>query len=319
MQLLFIIMKNWIVFALIALVSLLVGYSLRPPIPVDPDAGKFAALKSKLEALGEVDIEEYLRLKDQKARYEKADEILGKIVQLMIYDLGLRQGEGQLARLKGAAAQAKAGAAPSEAMLDPDAAVGSAATRAKAAPALPSVQTPPPAVRDWKQSAEKLKDVYRSDQVADFLKSVEIPDFFGAMKGGTALNQAQVELLNGTFIGRAVFEDPKELPWSVSLFTSAEMQSGQAVGEFEVRLSKNGKQFSRTRSSRKRGEKKPIKQDNFMGIEGEDNAIIINAYGDDGYFQLYFFPRLNEFHGLVYLKKSLGVFDRKGVVHLTKR
>lgn len=308
--------------ALVALVSLLAGYSFRPAMPVDPDAGKYAALKAKLETLGDVDIEEYVRLKDQRARYEKADEILGKIVQLMVYDLGLRQGEARLARLKDTAAQAKARKEPPQSLSDPaatnsdaDLAARAADTKAKAA----SAQSPPPQVKDWKQSAEKLKEVYRTDQVEEFLKSVEIPDFFGAMRSGTALNPSQVELLNGTFTGRAVFEDPKELPWNVSLFTNAEMQAGQAVGEFEVRLSKNGKQFSRTSSRRKRGEKAPIKQDHFMGIEGEGNAIIINAYGDDGYFQLYFFPRLNEFHGLVYLKKSLGVFERRGVVHLTKR
>jgi hypothetical protein len=126
-------------------------------------------------------------------------------------------------------------------------------------------------------------------------------------------------MLNGNFTGRAVFDDPKEAPWNVQIVMNAEMRDGQAYGDFDVRLSKNGKQFSRTRSGRKRGEKNPIKSDNFMALDGDENSVIINAYGDDGYFQLYFFPRLNEFHGLVYLKKSLGVFERKGVVHLVKR
>jgi hypothetical protein len=310
-------MKNLIVMALVASVSLFAGYSFRPAPVVDPDAGKYAELKSKFQSISEVDLEDYLRLKEQRARFDKADEILGKIVQLMIYDLGIRHGEGQLARLKEAAAKSKLGGAPAEAASDPKVSPTFPVSPGRAKGVL--AQVPSPTVRDWKKNGEKLSEVYRADQVDDFLKSVEIPDFFSAMRAGQALNQGQVELLNGTFTGRAVFEDPKELPWSVSLFTNAEMEAGQVVGDFEVRLSKNGKQFSRTRSRRKRGEKTVIKQNNFMGIEGEDNAIIVNAYGDDGYFQLYFFSRLNEFHGLVYLKKSLGLFERKGVVHLTKR
>lgn len=312
-------MKNILVVALVAFISLFAGYSLRPTAVPDADAGKYQELKAKLEKLGQVDIEEYLRLKDQKSRYEKADEIMGKILMLMLYDLGIRGTDQQLAKFKERVTPPDgppSAGGPVDTQAPPAADNASAAARA----ARPKNAPPAPVAKsDWKANGEKVKEIYRADQVEDFLKSVEIPDFFGALRGGTAITEGQLEMIEGTFTGRALFEDPKEAPWNVFMSVNGEMQDGQPFGEFTVTLSKNGKQFSRVRSGRKRGEKNPIKSDNFMGIDGDPNSVIINAYGDDGYFQLYYFPRINEFHGLVYLKKSLGVFERKGVVHLTKR
>lgn len=303
-------MKSYVSLAVVALLSAFIGFSLRPPVVRDPDAAHYQSLKAKLENIGNVDMQEYLRLKDQKARYEKADEILAKILQLMIYDLGLRQ-EDQLAQMK-ARKQVEANTPPDQPSQTTWVENPKVRERQKRISEQSSEKP------SWKQNTEKIAEIYRADQVDEFLKSVEIPDFFGAIRSGSSLTAAQVEQLNGSFAGRAVFDDPKELPWQVIMSVNATLEEGQMFGQFDVRLSKNGKQFSRTRSGRKRGEKQPIKLDYFMGLEGDANTLIVNAYGDDGYFQLYYFPRLGDFHGLVYLKKSLGVFERKGFVQLTK-
>ncbi len=54
----------------------------------------------------------------------------------------------------------------------------------------------------------------------------------------------------------------------------------QSDGEFEILLAKNGKRFSRTRSSRKKGASSAIKTERFMGLQDDPNAFIVNAHDD---------------------------------------
>ena len=51
---------------------------------------KYEGLQEKFSDLDKVDIEEYLQLKTQKEKYEKADEILTKIMKIFLVNLGLR-------------------------------------------------------------------------------------------------------------------------------------------------------------------------------------------------------------------------------------
>jgi len=290
------------------------GYWLKPeggPTPSEREAlENYKNLREKLDQLGQVDIEEYLRLKDQKARYEKADEILGKVLMLMLYDLGLRKSESQLQALKKKPAPVSA---PAD--LPPAAAPDVSGPPAETVKAAPAEEKPPAVV---KKNTERPAEIYSRSQVDDFLRSAEIPNFFNELRGGAMLNESQLEILNGSYYGRAIFDDPKDPPWQVEMRVDVRIEAGKYTGTHDIRLSKNGKQFSRTRSGGRRG-RGTISNESYLGIEGDENAILVNAYGSDGYFQLYHFPRLNEYHGLVYLKKSIGNFERKGVVHLTKR
>src|SRR5688500_10675646 len=54
------------------------------------DPEKLNELKGKFRELSENDIADYIRLKDMRAKYEKADEIFGKILSIFLLDLGLR-------------------------------------------------------------------------------------------------------------------------------------------------------------------------------------------------------------------------------------
>src|SRR6185436_1827882 len=60
------------------------------------------ALRGKFEKITEQDIDEYIHLKDMKAKYEKADEIFGKILNIFLLDLGLRMSAKQINDLKSA-------------------------------------------------------------------------------------------------------------------------------------------------------------------------------------------------------------------------
>ncbi len=77
-------------------VGLAVGVLLRGQFVATPQqvihegTVEVAQLKQKLESLTSRELEEYRELKGLRARYERADELLGKMILVLIADLGLR-------------------------------------------------------------------------------------------------------------------------------------------------------------------------------------------------------------------------------------
>ena len=57
-------------------------------------------LHRKLKELHDIDIQEYLSLKEQKAQFIKANEILGKMMTIFLADLGLRVGSSEIQKIK---------------------------------------------------------------------------------------------------------------------------------------------------------------------------------------------------------------------------
>lgn len=249
-----------------------------------------------------------MALKDQKARYEKADEILGKILLIMLYDIGIRTSAPQLNALKARMTDIESAAPTLSPSLnsvgntgettDPDLSVG---TSGKAA-----------STSNWKGETVKITEITSETEAFELLKKVEIPDFFSELKGGGRMSSSQFELLRGSFYGDVIFDDPNSKPWQVKMKFDGSLQSGKYEGTHEISLvNAEGKRFSHTTGK--------ISDENYMSINGDPNGILINAYGDDGFFQLYFFPRLNQFFGIVYLKETIGKFKRQGLVRLSKR
>ena len=62
----------------------------------------YANLKQKLTQLTETEMDEYLSLKSQEAKFRKADEILGKAIMIFLADLGLRLSDDKVAFAKNA-------------------------------------------------------------------------------------------------------------------------------------------------------------------------------------------------------------------------
>ena len=77
----------------------------------------------------------------------------------------------------------------------------------------------------------------------------------------------------------------------------------------KIVLSKNGKAFSTSDGD-------DLKK--FQSSASDPSAILVNAYGDDGYMQLYPADRLNRLIGNFYLKEKLGSYKRVGIVTLEK-
>jgi regulatory protein YycI of two-component signal transduction system YycFG len=57
-------------------------------------------LKDSIISFTEKEFEQYLKLKDQKKRYQKADELFGKVMLLFLAELGLKIPEPKMRQLE---------------------------------------------------------------------------------------------------------------------------------------------------------------------------------------------------------------------------
>lgn len=79
-------------FIFVLIVTFYAGYRLgmKPALVPIPAQEELLPLQAGWAAITEAELQEYAELKDQKSKYEKADEILSKIMVLFLADLGLR-------------------------------------------------------------------------------------------------------------------------------------------------------------------------------------------------------------------------------------
>ena len=75
-------MKTFISLAFALFLGLSIGYQYAD--------SRYAEVRRKLGALTDTDIEDYLKLKSNEAKFAKAEEILGKAILIYLADLGLR-------------------------------------------------------------------------------------------------------------------------------------------------------------------------------------------------------------------------------------
>lgn len=317
-------MKSTFVLILLgAVIGLSSGYLLfgarktPPPAPLsqdtaqDPDETNSSESKltpevlRKLQDLSEKDIEDYLKLRDQRARYEKAEDILTRLLQIMITDLGLRIKHGQLEQLQDPASRLPLVESPIAQVPTPAPMQTPAPTPAQALPVKTAANA------EWKRQGALLAEVRAESDVRDFLKKVEIADLYSELRQTTTLTQSQLDLLNGAYAGEMTFDDGKQRPWGVELRLNGRLRNNQITGNHLLTLAKDGKVFSRSAG---RGN-----ITDFTGFIGDPNALLVEAGGDNGYFQLYHFEKLGYLSGNYYQKVGAGNFRKVGTVVLSSR
>jgi len=265
---------------------------------IDIDQGENKA-KEELVELTRRDFEEYQKLKTLEERYQKADEILGKVVTLFLADLGLRLGYKPI----------------------PSSDLGTSCSPAPAAPCPPSsapaVVTAPPSVSPprkqtprWMNEERRLLNETSEADARRDLKKMQIPDLFAAIQTAQPVGMQDAQAINGRFSGEILFSDRKDhksdwlIEWEVNLRPGA-----TPLGSTSIVLTNkaDGKVISRTRGDR------PGKD--FMKIPGS-RGLIVNVYGDDGYIQIYPFEDGNTWLGNYYEKVKLGSYKMSGQVSL---
>lgn len=281
-------------------------------VPADLEsAQKLEDLKAKFIKLSEEDYAEYLQIKDERAKYQKADEIMGKIILLFLADLGVRVSKDQLSFAKESTEKRAPRPAPADIRGESNAVrMGKSAALSEARGEIsPTKQL---AMKGVVGNEKELDDIYSDKEVEDFLNKVTVTNLFDQLRQARALDRGQLRSLRGTFTGQVHFDDPAKKRWDVKLIFQGREQEGELTGRAKVELSKDGKAFSTSRSSGNLGK-------NFSSLPGTSRGILVEANGGEGYFQLYAPQRLNSLVGLYYHREKVGEFKRTGVVTLFRQ
>lgn len=290
----------------IAGVSFWLGRSFQEGQPVTvhtiPDESHFAALKKmeqKMRQISEGDYTDYLRLKDRKAQYEKAEEILAKIMQIFVADLGLRLSKGDREKMP---------AKKTDASMT-EAAPASAPKRKAEAPHAAPAKPPGGEAFNWKVMEARLPDV-RDDSDADkFLKSVSVDNLFSAIRDSRPAGTRNLREMNGEFFGQIRFADagrkPKDVHMSMELKTGPETPEGN----YKIIISQDGKDESHTSGAGK--------FDHYY-TTGDSAAILVRAT-PNSYAQLYWSPQLNQFFGNYYNMDAVDRYSPVGVIFLRRQ
>ena len=266
---------------------------------------KYENLKNKFDQLNNVDFDEYLNLKNQKEKYEKADEILGKILLIFLSDLGLRVTDKKIEVVKSHLVVDQRSEATSRRSSDGGHSKSEIKTEA-ASETKSHVSS-----NAWTKNEKNIEQVTSELEGKDFLNSVVIDDLFRELKYSKNLNQDQLLQINGSFTGRIAFDNKSKTSWEVELELDGYHKDGKAEGKCSIILSKEGRSFSHTSGN---GDLR-----NFKAFAGKSKAILVSANSDRGVFQLYFPSNINTLIGNYYHKQSIGKYKKTGTVTLTRR
>lgn len=254
---------------------------------------------SKLKSLSEHEYQDYLALKDDAEKYKKADELLGKVMVLFLADLSLK-----LQNSPNENHNIKPEPSPTNETVTPQIQTSLAASQ----------QSQPSQVAEvaWKSNDLKIMSSTTEREVADQLAKSEIKDLKTELRAAVPITQKQLDVINGKYEGVITFFEVNNKPWRVDWEIEGQMVNGHAEGKNWITLANDKKVFSRSRGDGK--------FKNFEAFSGGTQAILVNAYGDDGYMQLYPVEGMNKLVGNFYLitDKKNDQFNRAGIVSLTK-
>lgn len=276
---------------------------LQSPSPSADDTYKlkYENLQKKIQQIHDVDFEEYVQLKEQKEKYLKADEILGKIFLVFLAEAGLKLSQKNIQQLRqqGVVLPKE----PEKALLE-----------AQEAPCKPTKGAAGALIKedvDWL----KNEKIFGADKLSeDEAKSLEIKDLFSVLKKAQPMGMGVAQKINGAFDGTITFEGPPFV-WvmQLELEVTGENSSGVVEGKYKSVLSEPNKEpFS---SSNGDGT-----QDQFLVTENSQAIFMkLKAKNKDNYIQVYITDGNRKLVGNFYEAVTLDQFKKTGTVSLTRR
>jgi|GEM_PF-4382019 len=227
--------------------------------------------RQNLQQMLDHNYQDYLRLQNLEDRYQKADEILGKIMQIFLADLGLHIAPDLKAAMLDRSPSPKTTSTPP---LPSGSASSSAASVAQAPPRLDSFFM-------------TVDDPGKAD---DLLKSMKSNDFKKIWIGSDFLKQTPFHL-NGCYEGRGQVHDPDDL-WNIQVFH--QFTQG-AAGVESITITSPRGMDSRTRG---KGSNAHIR-----GIDDKPDAVLLEA-DPDIVFQLFYISGNDTWVGNIYEKQK---------------
>lgn len=261
-----------------------------------------ADAKSSLMSISKNEYLEYTKIKDLKQKYEKADELLGKIMLLFLADVGFRLQKDVI--VEPVSTGVSTVASPSQNTTTPFEKSPSAESLPEASPVKQSEVSP----LEGKSSV--IKTSQSEKQIRDILDSALIEDpKIEAAKGGTP-TPTQQRRLEGRYAGAIKFLDNKRASLSVVWELIPDNSKGEMSGTFNLNIHGPGKNSESSGSGN---------IDTIISLAEDKDGFLVRGCGGDCYLQLYYNAPGDQFFGNYYemingTKKSA----RLGIVELKK-
>lgn len=290
--------------------SVLAAFSLLPQSKsgasggATADGGALSSLRERIQSLVDKDLADYERLKSLEEKYQKADEILGKVMTILLVDLGIRVSPQLRAHLQ---REITKEADRLESM--PKTAVAEKKALVSETPTLRAVVTEPALEASGGILAEikaktkfenRIEELRSDDDIQGFLTNTRIsaPRAFLNQANEFSNQNHLLTVLNGTFSGRAsVTVENRARIWDVEVYLNARPDGPEQniTGSMRTRMAENGHTFSQ--GSDEGGV--PSLREFSEGTR----AMVINA-SPTVFFQVYYVPQLNSLIGNVYQRTS---------------
>lgn len=260
--------------------------------PIIEKCERLSEAQSNLLSISKNDYLEYLKIKDLKQKYEKADELLGKIMLLFLADMGFRAQKSEPIELP---------------------------TAPQAASEVPLVNS---VINEANTTVEKkssnltdrsafIRSLGNEKRIVDALDAVIIENPKIEVAQGNVPNRQQIKLLEGRYVGTVSFLEAKRGSLSVVWDLNPDYSKKGLSGTFSLSIHGPGTNSE----SNGRGD-----IDNIVSLAQDRNGFLVNGCGGSCYFQLYYNNRSDQFYGnyYEYPKGTTSKAERTGIVKLTR-
>lgn len=252
--------------------------------------------RASLVSISENEYLEYTKIMDLKQKYEKADELLGKVMLLFLADVGFRVKKG----------------APIEQLMAGPAVISPVVTGPKIESQEPAPSNPTPSNGSGLVGKSSLiKALQSEEQIREFLNKAIIDNPKIEIAKGEIPAKAQIRILEGRYFGTIKFLDGKREDLNVIWDLMPDYAKAGLSGSFNLSIHGPGRN-SETKGHGHIG--------NLVSLSEDSGGFLVRECGGECYLQLYFNSSSGQFFGNYYelQKGSKEKSERLGVVELKR-
>ena len=258
------------------------------------------AAKSSLMSISQKEYLEYAQIKDLKEKYEKADEILGKVMLLFLADVGFKAQKIPLAESVSAGPM---GPSPltAAAILENNKSNEATSLAVRSTPSSPGLV----------RKSVVINALQTQKQIRDELDKAIIENPKMETAKGQSPTQKQIRILEGRYNGTIKFLDTKRQNLSVTWELIPDYLKDGLSGTFNLNIHGPGTNSESSGHG---------SIDNIVSLAEDHEGFLVNGCGGRCYLQLYYNTPSDQFFGNYYdspvdsnLKST-----RSGLVELKK-
>ncbi len=268
---------------------------VKTPLEVSesPSCLDLNSAKESLISISKNEYLEYTQIKDLRQKYEKADELLGKVMLLFLADVGFR------------AQKLEVVAKPAMTELPP-----------------PQSQSPTAKVESVKESSPNdvpkprlegksnaIKNLRIEKRIREALDQAVIENPKMEMAKGIGPTPRQFKLLEGRYTGFIQFFDRKRENLTVIWDLTPDYTKPRLTGNFTLSIHGPGMNSETSGNGR---------VDNILSLSEDKDGFLISGCGGDCFLQLYHNAPTDQFYGNYYEAAKGSNSERRGIIDLKK-